>query len=310
MIVVSYTLFTDAVKSKIVVARSVNSGGTWTRTSPLLRLGVLRNHGTSPAIDPLNGEVFVAWRLFYQKWPLMVMSRSILSGSSVPSRNPDLGTVAGALARPNRRAAQGREAATVRSVRRSSRRRNTRGRPHERSPSRISWPASSAVGRACTRPGRSGPGDVNPLPASPAFGFPSWNGSPRVMFTMSTNGGWTWNARRAIDAGPRTEHPTLPGLATPAEVRLSGPQVQPFLNMSGITNPQLFLTYYEARSELAEPFGWNFISGIERQMDVRSARINPLTGRLVAPSIQVAQYPVKANSSPVELNEPSGATTP
>ena len=51
------------------------------------------------------------------------------------------------------------------------------------------------------------------------------------------------------------------------------------------------------------PYGTNFISGIERQMDVRSARINPVTGQLVAPSVQVAQYAVKANSSPVALAE-------
>ena len=145
--------------------------------------------------------------------------------------------------------------------------------------------------------------DRNALPTTPAFGFPYSDGSPRVMFTMSSDGGWSWTARRAIDAGVRNEHPLLPGIAEPAVPRPSAPQLQPVLSVSGVTNPQLVLMYYEARDELAAPFGSNFISGIERQMDVRSARINPATGQLLAPSVQVAQYNIKANSSPVELTE-------
>ena len=61
---VSYTVFTDETNSKVVVARSTNGGQTWSKTSPLLNLGVLRNHGTTIAIDPLNGTVYLAWRLF------------------------------------------------------------------------------------------------------------------------------------------------------------------------------------------------------------------------------------------------------
>ena len=85
--------------------------------------------------------------------------------------------------------------------------------------------------------------------------------------------------------------------------RPSGPQVQPALNISGTTNPRLAVLYHEARDELAQPFENNFISGIGRRMDVRIARLNPATGQLVAPSVQVSQYPIKANSSPAELAE-------
>ncbi len=304
MIVVSYTLFTDAVKSKIVVARSADGGGTWTRTIPLLSLGFLRNHGTSTTIDPLNGTVFVAWRLFYQEWPLMVMSRSFDRGRTFlpatpisewwPARSLDQ-IVAQLKAAKLRPFDQFNETPPGADPSRSTARSLAfptiaAGVVNGQSRLYAAWQERARV-------------DTKPQPASPAFGFPYSNGSPRVMFTMSTDGGWSWNARRAIDAGPRTEHPTLPGFAAPAEVRLSGPQVQPVLSMSGVNNPQLLLMYYEARNELAGPFGSNFISGIERQMDVRSARINPATGQLVAPSVQVAQYSVKANSSPVELTE-------
>src|SRR5436190_2232682 len=73
---VSYTVFDDANNSRIVVARSSDGGISWTRAMPTLSKGFLRNHGTTMAVDPLSGEVFIAWRVFYQNWPLMVISRS------------------------------------------------------------------------------------------------------------------------------------------------------------------------------------------------------------------------------------------
>ena len=41
-----------------------------------MQQGFLKNHGTSIALDPLDGSVYVAWRVFYENWPLMVISRS------------------------------------------------------------------------------------------------------------------------------------------------------------------------------------------------------------------------------------------
>ena len=303
MIVVSYTLFTDAVKSKIVIARSLDGGATWTRTMPLLSLGFLRNHGTSTTIDPLNGVVYVAWRLFYQDWPLMVMSRSYDRGRTFlpatpisewwPARSLDqiVAQLKAARLRPfdqfNETPGGDPARATARSLAFPT---IAAGVVNGQTRLFAAWQERARV-------------DTNAQPATPAFGFPYSGGSPRVMFTMSSDGGWSWTARRAIDAGMRNEHPLVPGFAEPRVQRPSGPQLQPVLSMSGLTNPQLVLMYYEARDELAAPFGSNFVSGIERQMDVRSARINPSTGQLVAPSVQVAQYTVKANSSPVELTE-------
>ena len=84
---VTYTLFPEGDKSKIVVARSANGGASWTTTSPLLTIGVLRNHGTTLTIDPLNGTVYVAWRVFYDNWPLMVVSKRTAGGARF-SRRP------------------------------------------------------------------------------------------------------------------------------------------------------------------------------------------------------------------------------
>ena len=46
----------DADNSQIIVARSIDSGASWTKTKPLLSGGFLRNHGTTTAIDPSDGR--------------------------------------------------------------------------------------------------------------------------------------------------------------------------------------------------------------------------------------------------------------
>jgi Bacterial Ig-like domain (group 3)/Lectin C-type domain len=303
MIVVSYTLFTDAVKSKIVIARSVDGGATWTKTMPVLSLGFLRNHGTSTTIDPVNGTVYVAWRLFYQDWPLMVVSRSFDRGKTFLPATPishwwptlNIDQIVAQL-----------KAARLRPFDQFNE--TPGGDPSKSTARSLAFPsivAGAVNGKPRLYAVWQERAQVDPTPAqgTPAFGLPYSNGSPRVMFTMSSDGGWSWTSRRAIDAGARVEHPLLPGFAEPPETRPSGPQVQPMLSISGLNNPQLLVLYYEARDELAAPNGSNFISGIERQMDVRAARINPVTGQLVAPSVQVAQYAVKANSLPVALAE-------
>ena len=139
---------------------------------------------------------------------------------------------------------------------------------------------------------------------SPTFGQPLGTGSPRIMFSMSSDGGWSWTARRAIDAGNRTEHYSSLGREhdhsalrpsgtarrdhqRPDESAVAGD----VLRSAGGTGPA---------GPVVEGL---FISGIARQMDVRVARINPGTGQLLAPSAQVSQYPIVANSSPVALAE-------
>jgi hypothetical protein len=294
-IYISYTVFTDAVKSKIIIARSHDGGATWKKSAPLLSLGFLRNHGTTTTVDA-NGVVYVAWRLFYQDWPLMVVSRSYDKGQTFLPATPishwwptkSLNQIIAQL-----------KAAKL--------------QPFDQFGDTGPANPSTATARALAFPSIAA-GVVNGQsrlfavwaeradvdPDSPTFGQPSATGSPRVMFTMSTDGGWSWTPRRAIDAGPRPEHATAGNLAPP-----SSPQLQPVISISGTTNPQLLVLYYEAREELAGGplYDGQFVSGIGRQVDVRAVRINPVTGTLVAPSVQVSQYAIQANTDPASLAE-------
>src|SRR5262249_23481188 len=79
-------------------------------------------------------------------------------------------------------------------------------------------------------------------PGSQTFGQRLSTGSPRIVFSMSSDGGYTWTARTAIDAGLRLDDDIQGGKG-----RISGPQVQPVLTISGRSNTQLLLAYYEAR---------------------------------------------------------------
>ena len=290
---VSYTVFDDANNSRIVVARSSDGGISWTRAMPTLSKGFLRNHGTTMAVDPLSGEVFIAWRVFYQNWPLMVISRSP-NGKVFQSATPisDLW--------PGRNLEQIVE--------------NQKGSQLQPFDQFNNAPGGEATARALAFPHLVA-GVVNGAtrlfvvwteradvtPGSPTFGLPRATGSPRVMVSSSTNG-MTWTPRRAIDAGPRIENSLQPGVG-PVVTRPSGPQVQPAANISGTVNPQLMIAYYEARDELQAPYQNNFISGIERQMDVRIARVNPATLQLLAPSVQVSQYELQANTPEPKLKE-------
>ncbi|HEX2343719.1 MAG TPA: hypothetical protein VHI98_24835, partial [Vicinamibacterales bacterium] len=294
---VAYTVFMEGENSKVVVARSTNGGATWTKTTPLLTLGFLRNHGTTLTVDPLNGTVYLAWRLFYDKWPMMVVSKSYDKGRTFLPATPishwwpskSLKDIVKQL-----------KASKLRPFDQFT---SEPGPPETATARSLAFPhlVSGVVnGRSKLFAVWQERVDVNP--GSATFGQPLATGSPRIVMSMSIDGGWSWTARKAVDAGSRTEHLEQPGVG-PIVTRPSGPQVQPALNISGTTNPQLAVLYHEARDELAQPFENNFISGIGRRMDVRIARLNPATGQLVAPSVQVSQYPIKANSSPAELAE-------
>jgi hypothetical protein len=291
---VSYTVFTDAEKSKIVVARSGTNGASWTRTSPLLSIPALKNHGSVTVVDPVSGEVFVAWRVFYENWPLMVISRSISGGRLFLPGTP-ISHLWPAKTFPQ--IIQQLKLARLQPFDQFNNPPNTPATARS-----LAFPhvvAGVIGGKTKLFAVWTERADVDP--ASPTYGLPSATGSPRIMLSMSSDG-FTWTQRRAIDAGARTENSLQPGLG-PMVTRPSGPQLQPVLNLSGTTNPQLLVAYYEARGEIEQPFATSFVSGIERQMDVRVARINPATGQLLAPSTQVSQYAVETNSSPGRLAE-------
>ncbi len=164
------------------------------------------------------------------------------------------------------------------------------------------------------------------LPA-PQCGQPDPNGSPRIVVTMSQDGGATWldsaavlpatppgrgggqsrgggrgqgqpgaittgiPVRRAVDFADRDINvpPERIGLGFLPEPRASGPQVMPRLSFGG---GRLLLAYYEARGVLG-PSGR--IDGLDRLMDVRAALLDPESGALLQPgsTSQVSQYPLK-----------------
>jgi hypothetical protein len=293
-IFVAYTAFLDAVNSKIVLARSTDGGATWTRTSPLLSVGFLRNHGATLAIDPVNGNVYLAWRAFFDDWPLMMLSKS-------PNGKTFLPATPISEFWPTRSLKQiitQLRAARLHPFDQFS---GAQGAPPAARSLAFPTLATGVVnGRSTLFAAWTERADVTP--GSATFGQPSATGSPRVMLSISKDGGRTWTARRAVDAGPRAEHHDQPGVG-PVVSRPSVPQVQPILSLTGQVNPQLLLMYYEARDELNQPLASEFISGINRLMDVRAARINPATGALTAPSVQVSRYPVRANTSPAQLAE-------
>ncbi len=118
-----------------------------------------------------------------------------------------------------------------------------------------------------------------------SFGVPSAMGSPRIMLTTSIDGGAHWTPRGAVD-----------------NANGAGPQVMPALSASrkksSASASQLMLLYYDGRASGGLDPATNFISGIERQVDVRVVEADSFdaaTGRpTFGPSVQVSQYSISA----------------
>ena len=165
-------------------------------------------------------------------------------------------------------------------------------------------------------------------------GFPApWPvGTPRIVMTMSTDGGDTWKdvdgnlgSRKAVDFG-RRDDPANPkaeiaedGWGQLPQPRYSGPQVMPSFSC-GLD--RCMLIYSESRGFLWEagspsageqfivPYdlstSTSFISGIDRMMDMRAARIHPATGDLVS-TTQISRYTLAPSS---DATTPGGSETP
>ena len=282
-----------------MIARSLDGGITWTRTTPLLNAGFLRNHGTTIAVDPLNGNVYVAWRLFYDNWPLMVISRSFDRGRTFLPATPishwwparGLSQIVDQLRQarlqPFDQFSNAPDApVTARSLAFPS---ITAGVVNDQTVLFAAW-----AERADVTPGTPDvrPADGDRQPAHHVLDVderrPDLDAAAR-------------HRRRAEERGTAAARRWKRGDSGVRPAAAAGPQ-----QSAARPIPQLLLLYYESRGELTEPFASNFVSGIDRQLDVRTVRIDPATGQLVAPSVQVSQYTIQVNSSPVLLAE----TTP
>ena len=155
-------------------------------------------------------------------------------------------------------------------------------------------PDRAVRGLAGARGRRPGVADVRPAVRRPAARAscsrcPPTAGGPGRRGARSTPG----RGRRPSNA------------ARNRATRPSGPQLQPVLSISGTTNPQLLLLYYEARERARRQPVRRATSSAASRGRWTCARSRDQSGHrpLVAPSVQVSQYTIKANSSPATLAE-------
>ncbi|HXV63631.1 MAG TPA: sialidase family protein, partial [Vicinamibacteria bacterium] len=132
-----------------------------------------------------------------------------------------------------------------------------------------------------------------------SVGVPDPLGSPRIVLSLSRDRGRTWTAQRATDIAPRIEEEFQPGLGDIIE-RPAGPQVMPTISHSA---GQWMLSYYESRDPNLGLDG--YLSGVERQLDVRAVLLDRETGQPIGSSVQVSQYSVAPGVEPriLEINE-------
>jgi VCBS repeat-containing protein len=298
---VSYTTFNGLTKdgktqSKLTVARSTDSGETFSTTK--INQPYQQGQGTSLAVDPQNGTLYVAWRHFNSPDTILV-HKSTNFGQTWSGQPVDL--LAGNTASPQ---LQKFDQPTVSTSAGDSTALAFRS---------LSFP-SIAVGNGAIFVAFTERVDTDPL--SPTFRKPLAGGSPRIVMMRSTNGGSSWgsvpdgvvNARLAIDMGDRDVPcadasctPTPAGFGYLPQYRASGPQVMPQLTFAG---GRLMLVYYESRGWAYQspdsidtsvgilPQSGGFITGLPRIMDVRASLLNISTGA-VQGSSQVSRYPLK-----------------
>ena len=249
----AYTSFTNAQsKSEVHFARSLDGGDTWSQPITISSTNGL-NQGTALAVDPRNGTVYAVWRDF--RTTRMLMAVSTNSGQSF--------TAARSL---HRGFLESFDQPT------GPDRFRTNGFPT------LAVDGNGKLFAAWQE-------RVNATGAPDAFG------TPRIVLTMSTDGGRTWSPRRAVDIAPRVEEEIQRGLGD-IVTRPSGPQVMPALSASA---SQLMLAFYEAKEDLSAD---GFISGVERQMDARVAILDPANGSVIGSSVQVSEYSVAATDPP------------
>jgi hypothetical protein len=290
------------------IAGSYPTGGLPVRIS-YLNMPYKQSQGTAIAIDPRptaqgGGAVYLFWRHFFEPHAIL-MARSTDFGATFSGKPTDLTRHLGLANFDQPSIPTTATAAPVDDVAFRSN----------------GFPTAAVTGDGRVFVAWQERVDVDSAPDSPSFGRPDPAGSPRIVVARSTNGGSTWTdldgnpgTRRAVDFGdrdfgcgpPRGESCAVPaGFGFLPQERPSGPQVMPRLRFGG---GRLMLSYYESRGladyatdTIAEvDLGSNgFISGVRRLLDLRSAVLDPATGRLMS-TTQVSRYPVAPEADPTE----------
>ena len=278
-------------RSSIYAAVSASCGESWSNpvkvSGPYSVNGVnypgTRNQGTTTAVDPDTGEVYIAWRTYSPSGMAYVTStdggltfsapRSIVSEPIFPFDQRLLKTT------------DGSNVMTFRS---------------NAYPSLTIYDGKAIV----TWSERI---DL-------ATGASSATGAPRAVVTVGTKsagGSMTWSTRSAVDvqdtgaAGPhqRCEQVLTPNSPTPVvECRATGAQLMPYV---AARDGQVAVVYYEARSDAQAPGGivpaTGFISGMQRQVDVRGALVDPVTG-VTTTSFQISRYQIDSATGRIKHN--------
>lgn len=291
----AYTVFegNDAsgnFRSAIYAAVSASCGESWSNpvkvSGPYSVNGVnypgTRNQGTTTAVDPDTGEVYIAWRTYSPSGMAYVTStdggltfsapRSIVPGAIFPFDQRLLKTTDGSNVMTFRSNAY--PALTIYD-----------GKPI------IVWSERLDLGT----------------------GASSATGAPRAVMTVGTKnagGSMTWSARSPVDlqdgasVHQRCEQVLSPNDPTllVVECRPTGAQLMPYV---AARDGQLAVVYYEARSDAQAPGGiveaTGFISGMQRQVDVRGALVNPVTG-LTTTSFQISRYQIDSSTGRIKHN--------
>ena len=289
----AYTVFegNDAngnFRSAIYAAASASCGESWSNpvkvSGPYSANGVTysgtRNQGTTTAVDPDTGEVYIAWRTYNPSGMAYVTSadggltfsapRSIGAGPIYPYDQPLVKTTAGDNVMTFRSNAY---------------------------PSLTIYDGKPVV--------------VWSERVDLATGAFSATGMPRAVMTIGTknaDGSLTWSPRSTIDLqdGASLHQRCEQVLETPPTVvvqcRPTGAQLMPYV---AARDGQLAVVYYEARSDAQAPGGiapgTGFISGMQRQVDVRGALVDPLGVRPTT-SFQISRYQIDSATGRVKVN--------
>ena len=279
-------------KSSIYAAVSASCGESWSApvkiNAPFSSNGVnypgTSNQGTTTAVDPDTGDVYIAWRTYGPDG--MVYVKSVDGGQSFSTPRAIAAAPFYLFDQPLLKTTSGTNTATFRS---------------NAYPSLTIYDGHLVVVWS----------ERFNLLAS-AF---SATGVPRAVMTVGTknlDGSIAWSPRKPVDLQDNTAtelnkrcEAVLDLSNMPAvECRNTGAQVMPYV---AAIDGQLAVVYYEARSAGANggdggiALGTGWISGMERQVDVRGALLNPADWTTTT-SFQISRYLIDSSTGRVKKN--------
>ena len=281
---VTFTTFTGQgtggkFQSKINLASSTNLGASWAISK--VDDNYTESQGTAVVTHPVTGQVSVVWRSFNSPHS-MVLRRQASNGTWAKPVDLLANDPLKTLAIFDQRGMSTTDVPTV-----GTSIKNELAFRSNAFPVAAFTPDGSALIVAWHE-------KVN------GQGLPDVNGSPRIVWKYSRDGGTTWSQRRALVAD-RPASPGGLGFFNPT-ASAPFPQVMPSIACGAGAPNRCVVTYYEARGGLSQN---GLIAGYNRLLDLRAVMIdapanaNPTPGS----SFQVSRYayrPLAENETPQE----------